>query len=511
MDSFVLPSWTSKCTWHKESDPSSSPHTKKPLGPPKKINATALDTIGRTPLIRLNKIPQSYGIKCEVLVKCEYFNPGGSVKDRIAFRMVDDAEQAGRIKPGDTIIEATSGNTGIGLAMVCAIKGYKCLIVMPEKMSQEKVDTLTALGATVIRTPTTEGSYSPDGLIAVSQRIQKQTPNSVILDQYSNCSNPLAHYDTTAAEIYDQCDGKVDMVVGGSGTGGTLTGIGRRMREINPSCKIIGVDPEGSIMARPESLNKTPGKFWEVEGIGYDFIPTTLDHNVIDEWVKISDKDCMPMAKRLIREEGLLCGGSAGANVAAAMKVAAKLKAGQRCVVILPDSIRNYLSKFVSDAWMEVRNLQPCPNTLNHWWWEDKVSKLTLDPPITILPSTPCQKTLNLLRKLGINQIPVSDKTGKLLGIASLNELLSKFMLNRIKPDCPIGSALLTKFVRVKSDTTLGVVSKALQMDGFAVLMEGMYSIFHNGKQEQLAGLITTTDLLQYTTLNVHSNGPRRP
>lgn len=159
------------------------------------------------------------------------------------------------------------------------------------------------------------------------------------------------------------------------------------------------------------------------------------------------------------------------------MKAAAKLKPGQRCVVILPDSIRNYLSKFVSDSWMEVRNLQPCPNTLNHWWWEDKVSKLTLDPPISILPTTPCQKTLNLLRKLGINQIPVSDKTGKLLGIASLNELLTKFMLNRVKPDCPIGSALLTKFVRVKCDTSLGVVSKALQMDGFAVLMEGMLTI----------------------------------
>ncbi|GJQ78347.1 Cbs [Trypoxylus dichotomus] len=501
MADFQLPNWQSRCTWHKGADPSTSPHTKRPLGPPKKIYSDALETIGRTPLIRLNKIPQSFGIKCEILVKCEYFNPGGSVKDRIAYRMVIDAEESGRIKPGDTIIEATSGNTGIGLALACAIRGYRCVIVMPEKMSNEKVDTLRALGAEIIRTPTTEGSYSSDGLIAVSQRIQKQIPNSVILDQYSNASNPLSHYDTTAVEIFDQCDGKVDMVVAGSGTGGTLTGIGRKMREIIPTCRIIGVDPEGSIMARPESINKEPGKFWEVEGIGYDFIPTTLDHDAIDEWVKISDKDGLGMAKRLIREEGLLCGGSAGANVAAAIKLAAKMKSGQRCVVILPDSIRNYLSKFVSDAWMEVRHLQPCKDCLNHWWWDHTVNKLDTDPPISITPKTSCQRTLNLLRKFGIAHIPVVASSGKVQGIATVTQIMNQFLANKVTSECPIQKAMVTKFIKVKLDTTLGVVTKAIEIDGFAVIVEE-----DQDKKEELIGLITPADLLEYTTLNPDSS-----
>ncbi|KAI4469039.1 cystathionine beta-synthase [Holotrichia oblita] len=489
----VVPAEPSKCTWHKEADPTNSPHTKKPLRPLKKIHANALETVGRTPIIRLNKIPQSYGIKCEVLVKCEYFNPGGSVKDRIAVRMIDDAEALGKVKPGATIIEPSSGNTGIGLAMVCAIKGYKCVVVMPEKMSQEKVDTLEALGAKVVRTPTDQGSYSRNSTFLVSHKLQEETPNSIILNQYKNASNPLAHYDTTAAEIYEQCDGKIDMVVGGSGTGGTISGIARRMKEINPSCKIVCVDPVGSILARPDTLNVNRGQFWEVEGIGYDFVPTTLDRSVIDEWIKISDQESMPMAKRLIREEGLLCGGSSGAHVAAAMKAAAKLEAGQRCVIILPDSIRNYLSKFVSDAWMEVRHLQPCVNSMNYWWWENKVSKLTLDPPISILGSVSCRKTLNLLRKLGINEIPVCEENGKFLGIAMLAELFNKFMARKIKPDTHISNALRTKFIKIKPDATLGVVSKALHIDGFVVLMED-----NEEGEEQFAGLITIGDLLQY-------------
>jgi cystathionine beta-synthase len=281
--------------------------------------------------------------------------------------MVLEAEAKGLLKPGYTIIEPTSGNTGIGLAMASAVHGYRCIIVMPEKMSDEKVNTLRALGAEIIRTPTDAAFDSPEGLIAVSQHIQKTIPNSIILDQYRNPGNPLAHYDGTGAEILDQLDGKVDMVVMGAGTGGTITGIGRKIKEKCPTCTIVGVDPAGSILARPEELNKTDVEFYEVEGIGYDFVPTVLDHQVVDRWIKVVDSEALPMARRLIQEEGFLCGGSSGAAMACAMKLAKDLKEGQRCVVLLPDNIRNYMTKLVSDNWMEARRLKECVNVNKFW------------------------------------------------------------------------------------------------------------------------------------------------
>lgn len=222
--------------------------------------------------------------------------------------MVEDAEEKGLLKPGSTIIEPTSGNTGIGLAMASAVKGYRCIIVMPEKMSDEKVNTLRALGAEIIRTPTEAAFDSPDSLIAVAQRLQKEIPNAVVLDQYRNPGNPLAHYDGTGAEILHQLDRKVDMVVMGAGTGGTISGIGRRIKEECPDCIVVGVDPEGSILARPEPMNETTTEFYEMEGIGYDFIPTVLDHSVVDRWIKVNDKEALPMARRLNKEEGYLCG-----------------------------------------------------------------------------------------------------------------------------------------------------------------------------------------------------------
>lgn len=293
-------------------------------------------------------------------------SPGGSVKDRIGLRMIEEAEKKGLLKPGYTIIEPTSGNTGIGLAMGAAVKGYRCLIVMPEKMSNEKVDTLKALGAEVIRTPTEAAFDSPEGLIAVAQRLEKEIPNSIVLNQYTNAGNPLAHYDGTGAEIVDQLEGQVDMVVVGAGTGGTVAGIGRKIKETNPDCVIVGADPEGSILALPDKLNESNVSFYEVEGVGYDFIPTVLDRSVVDRWIKFNDKDALPMARRLIAEEGFLCGGSSGGNVAVALEAAKELKEGQNCVVILPDNIRNYLTKFVSDNWMEARNFKPSVNVHKH-------------------------------------------------------------------------------------------------------------------------------------------------
>jgi len=287
------------------------------------------------------------------LAKCEYFNAGGSVKDRIGARMVEDAEACGDLRPGMTIIEPTSGNTGIGLALVATIKGYRCIIVMPEKMSDEKVNTLRALGAEIVRTPNDAHFDSPESHIGVANRMQREIPNSIILDQYRNAGNPLAHYDTTAEEILDACDGKIDMIVVGAGTGGTISGIGRKFKEKCPDCKIVGADPHGSILADP---TQTETSFYEVEGIGYDFVPTALDLSIVDEWIKTGDRDSLLMARRLIREEGLLCGGSSGANMWAAMQAAKDLKAGQRCVVILPDGVRNYMSKFLNDNWMAERN-----------------------------------------------------------------------------------------------------------------------------------------------------------
>ncbi|KAI8990300.1 cystathionine-beta Synthase [Pilobolus umbonatus] len=324
-------------------------------GPAPKIMDTILENVGRTPLVRVNKIAKSAGLKCELLAKCEYFNAGGSVKDRIAVRMIEEAEKAGTIIPGvSTIIEPTSGNTGIGLALAAAVKGYRVIITLPEKMSQEKVAVLKGLGAEIIRTPTEAAWDAPDSHMSVAQRLRDEIPNAVILDQYNNPYNPIAHYDTTAEELLEQCDGKIDMLVAGAGTGGTITGIAQKLKEKLPNIKIVAVDPVGSSLAVPESLNTVEGSY-QVEGIGYDFIPDVLKRDLVDVWVKSEDKPSFQMSRRLIREEGLLCGGSSGSAMYCAVEAAKQLKEGDRCVVILPDSVRNYMTKFLSDDWMAER------------------------------------------------------------------------------------------------------------------------------------------------------------
>ncbi len=309
-----------------------------------------LQAIGKTPTVKLNRIGAD--LPCEIYVKCEFMNPGGSVKDRIGYAMVESAEKSGRIKPGDTLIEPTSGNTGIGIALAGAVKGYKVVITMPEKMSHEKQVVLEALGAIIYRTPTEAAWDSPESHISLAKKLNKEIPNSHILDQYANPENPQIHYDTTGQEIWDDMNGKVDMVVISAGTGGTITGVARKLKELNPHVKIIGVDPYGSILGGGTEI-----KSYLVEGIGYDFIPDVLDNSLIDRYIKINDKDSFQMARRLIREEGLLCGGSSGSAVWAALQAAKELKKGQRCVVILPDSIRNYLTKFVDDKWMKAHDM----------------------------------------------------------------------------------------------------------------------------------------------------------
>jgi len=309
-----------------------------------------LGLIGNTPLVRLNKIAKN--VKPIMLLKLESLNPGGSVKDRIGIAMIETAEKQGFVKPGGTIIEPTSGNTGMGLAMAASVKGYKMIFTMPDKMSEEKRSLLRAFGAEVVVTPTNVPPDSPQHYIRVAERLARETPNSFMPNQYVNKMNPLAHYQTTGPEIYRQTDGELDMFVCGVGTGGTITGTGRYLKERKRKIRIVGVDPEGSIFYQRFQGKKEEAHPYFVEGIGEDFMPGTFDMSLVDEFVRVSDRDAFHMARRLAREESILVGGSGGAAVVGALKMAEGLMEKQVVVTLLPDTGRNYLSKLYSDKWM---------------------------------------------------------------------------------------------------------------------------------------------------------------
>jgi len=332
---------------------------------PTKIADSALDLVGNTPMIRLDRIRKVLGVEPELLGKCEYFSAGGSVKDRIALRMIRDAEREGTLKPGDTLIEATSGNTGVGLCMAGAILGYNVIITLPKKMSGEKVNMMKALGALILRTPNEAAWNADDSHIMLARRIKEAVgAKAHVLDQYQNKGNVLAHYDTTAEEIWEQTDGKLTHLVLTAGTGGTLTGIARKIKEKAPHVVIVAVDPVGSILAVPDSMNDHKRlEPYQVEGIGYDFIPTVCDQAAGDVWVKSNDEDSFAACRALIRHEGIMIGGSCGSCFHGAIDYIKKEKLGKdaKVVMLFADATRNYMSKFLDDSWMQGEGFETDP------------------------------------------------------------------------------------------------------------------------------------------------------
>ncbi len=423
---------------------------------------TILDSIGQTPLVKLQRVGSH--LDCQIYAKCEFFNPGGSVKDRIGYQMVIDAEKEGRIRPGDTLIEPTSGNTGIGIALAGAVKGYRVIITMPEKMSREKQVVLEALGAEIIRTPTEAAWDAPDSHISIANKLQTELPNAHILDQYSNPSNPNAHYTHTAQEIIDDLASEsIDMVVIGAGTGGTITGIAKRLKEHNPDIKVVGVDPVGSILAGGTEVGS-----YKVEGIGYDFIPDVLDRTVVDEWVKTNDQQSFLLARQLIREEGILCGGSSGSAMYGALKAATGLRKGQNCVVILADGVRNYMSKFVDDKWMADNRFSGAgllPGT---------VSDLLTDKPklplITVKLDDSIANAIELMRKKSISQLPVLSE-GKIVGVITELALLTSLSSHDDVNTMSISAVMDRSVPTVRANTPLNSLQEALLTHGRAIVV----------------------------------------
>ena len=437
-----------------------------------------LDAVGHTPMVRLKHVTK--GLPCELLAKCEFMNPGGSVKDRIGVRMLLDAEKSGRIKPGDTLIEPTSGNTGIGIAMAAAVRGYRVIITLPEKMSQEKQVVLEALGAEIIRTPTEAAWDSPESHVGVARRLKEVIPNSHILDQYSNPSNPAAHEEGTGREIIDQCGGRLDAVVMTAGTGGTISGVARVIKREVPGCKIIGVDPEGSILAGPGEI-----KSYKVEGIGYDFIPDVLDRRLVDRWIKSNDRESFLTARALIRQEGMLVGGSSGSAVWAALQVCKELGAGKRVVVLLADSIRNYLTKFVDDRWMRQQGYVKGD-------WEvgtvaDVVRTVGRRNVISLDLNDKLGRATELFKEHGISQMPVLDQ-GKLVGILTESDLLHHLVAGRGTKETIVAEVMERKVSTVALHASSSELPRIFERGEVAIVVDDQRSVI---------GILTKMDLIE--------------
>lgn len=473
------------------------------------LNKNVLDMIGNTPLVHLANLSQEYGLKCNLYAKCEYFNAGGSTKDRIALRMIEEAEKSGSLKRGDYVIEPTSGNTGIGLALACAVKGYKCIIVMPEKMSKEKNDVLKGLGATIIRTRTSAAFDDIDSHISEAQRIKErlnaENPGCAhILDQYTNPYNPIAHYDSTGIEIANQLNGKVDLLVASAGTGGTICGLARKLKEKCPDCKIVGVDPVGSILAVPEKLNEDKGAgFYEVEGTGYDFLPTVLDRTRVDHWYKSVDKDSFQMSRKLLRHEGILCGGSSGSAVYCAIEAIKKydLKEGQNVVVILPDSIRNYMTKFLSDEWMITRGFMEVETKKNDIWWTNKkISDMTdFLQPISdniIKSDVTISKALETMKNKSVDCLLIFDE-GVLKSVVTKKSIMNKLVIGAISSDDLVETAALDRHIQLNKSDAVKRLQCCLDSEGYAIVVNNDADT-EMVKENALFGIINADTFLSY-------------
>jgi len=444
-----------------------------------------LDAIGNTPLVRLRQVGKETG--CEFLGKCEFLNAGGSVKDRIGKRMVEEAERSGRIRPGDTLIEPTSGNTGIGMALAAAVKGYRMIITMPEKMSREKQVVLEALGAEIIRTPTEAAWDSPESHIGVARQLQRILPNAHILDQYSNPDNPDAHYEGTAGEILEQTEGgKFDYLVAGAGTGGTITGIARRLQKDAPHVRIVGADPVGSILA-----GDGPIASYKVEGIGYDFIPDVLDRSLVHEWVKTEDREAFLTARRLIRKEGLLCGGSSGTAMWAALQVARRVGPGKRFVVILPDSVRNYMTKFMDDQWMRENGFT------ERRWAEDSIGDiLRRMPPRALVTATTSDSLADAVMRMkehGISQLPVLDGE-RLVGIVTESDLLSLMVEGQASLSSSMAEVMFRNVETVRLNDDATSLLEAFGRNSVGLVVDD---------RQRLVGILTKMDLVEHLTAPV--------